>query len=119
MAAQVLEGLGPAFGSMGSEAVDRVLAGIGKRRRVVFEVYDGPAIMDFIARGLGVALAPASSAASRPDVRAIPLVDPAPTWTFGGVVSCHHASSAARALSPSCRSSAPQVKVLTAGEPGL
>jgi DNA-binding transcriptional LysR family regulator len=90
--------VGPVPGAIGLEAVDRVFAGVGKRRRVTFEVNDVSAILDFVAHGLGVALLPESVAASQPDVRAIRLVGPAVTWTFAAVVSRDRATPAARAF---------------------
>ena len=65
--------VGPPQGSTGYEAVDRVLAGTGKERRVIFEAVDVLTILDFVAHGLGFTLLPEYLATSRPDLRAIPL----------------------------------------------
>jgi DNA-binding transcriptional LysR family regulator len=90
--------VGPLPGSAGYEVVDRVFVGLGKRRRVAFEVHETLAIVDFVARGLGVALVPEFVAASRPDLRAIPVADPAVTWTLAAIADRHHATLATRAL---------------------
>jgi DNA-binding transcriptional LysR family regulator len=90
--------VGPLPGTTGLEAMDRAFAGIGKRRRVSFEVNDISAILDFVAHGLGVAFVPESPAASQPDVRAIRLVDPTMTWTFAAIAHRYHATPAARAF---------------------
>jgi len=36
--------------------------------------------------------------ASRPDLRAIPVADPAVTWTLAAIADRHHATPATRAL---------------------
>jgi DNA-binding transcriptional LysR family regulator len=71
---------------------------MGKRRRVTFEVYDTSTIVDFVAHGLGVALATEFAAASRPDLRAIPLADVDMTWTFAVIVHRRHATPVAQAF---------------------
>src|SRR5262249_49789293 len=65
--------VGPPQGSTGYETVDRALAATGKQRRVSFEAVDVLTILDFVAHGLGFTLLPQYLAASRPDLRAIPL----------------------------------------------
>ncbi len=99
-------------GSTGYEALDQVFAGTGKRRRVPFEVNDLLTILDFVAHGQGVTLIQESLAASRPDLRAIPLAGQPMIWTLAAIVSRDHATPAARMtpFSPSFRSSALQVK---------
>src|SRR5262249_56785475 len=82
----------------GYEAVDRALAGTGKERRVSFEAVDVFTILDFVAHGLGFTLLPEYVAASRPDLRAIPLADPDMTWTLAAIMSRHQATPAGRAL---------------------
>jgi DNA-binding transcriptional LysR family regulator len=89
--------VGPLPGWTGYEAVDRVFARAGKRRRVTFEVNDVSTFLDFVAHGLGVTLAVESVVAIRPDLRAIPLADPAMTWTLAAIVH-RHATPAARAF---------------------
>src|SRR5262249_13975272 len=81
-------------GSTGYEAVDRVLAGTGKERRVSFEAVDVLTILDFVAHGLGFTLLPEYLATSRPDLRAIPLADPDMTWTLAAIMSRHQATPA-------------------------
>jgi DNA-binding transcriptional LysR family regulator len=90
--------IGPLPGHVGVEMLDRAIAAQGQRRRVSFEVNDVSAILDFVACGLGVALVPQSSAASRTDVRAVDLVEPTVTWTLGAVVNRHQTTPAARAF---------------------
>lgn len=90
--------VGPPKGSTGYEVVDQVFTTSGQRRRVPFEVNESLAILDFVAHGLGVALLQASLAISRPDLCAIPLADPAMTWTLGAIVHRHHATQAAQAF---------------------
>jgi len=89
--------VGPLPGWTGYEAVDRVFARAGKRRRVTFEVNDVSTFLDFVAHGLGVTLAVESVVAIRPDLRAIPLAGPAMTWTLAAIVH-RHATPAARAF---------------------
>jgi DNA-binding transcriptional LysR family regulator len=93
-----LDFVGPLPGWTALEAVDRIFAAAGQRRRVVFEVNDILTTLDFVAYGLGVTLAVESAAAIRPDLRAIPLADPAMTWTLAAVAHRHHATPAARAF---------------------
>jgi DNA-binding transcriptional LysR family regulator len=90
--------VGPPQGSTGYEAVDRVLAGTGKQRRVIFEAVDVLTILDFVAHGLGFTLLPQYLATSRPDLRAIPLAGPDMTWTLAAITSRHQATPAGRAF---------------------
>jgi DNA-binding transcriptional LysR family regulator len=90
--------VGPPQGSTGYEPVDRVLAGTGKQRRVIFEAVDVLTILDFVAHGLGFTLLPEYLATSRPDLRAIPLADPDMTWTLAAIMSRRQATPAARAF---------------------
>ena len=90
--------VGPPQGSTGYEAVDRVLAGTGKERRVRFEAVDVLTILDFVAHGLGFTLLPEYLATSRPDLRAIPLAGPDMTWTLAATMSRHQATPAGRAF---------------------
>jgi DNA-binding transcriptional LysR family regulator len=90
--------VGPPQGSTGYEAVDRVLAGTGKQRRVIFEAVDVLTILDFVAHGLGFTLLPEYLATSRPDLRAIPLAGPDMTWTLAAIMSRHQATPAGRAF---------------------
>jgi DNA-binding transcriptional LysR family regulator len=90
--------VGPPQGSTGYEAVDQVLAGTGKERRVRFEAVDVLTILDFVAHGLGFTLLPEYLATSRPDLRAIPLADPDMTWTLAAIMSRHQATPAGRAF---------------------
>jgi DNA-binding transcriptional LysR family regulator len=90
--------VGPPPGSTGYEAVDRVLAGTGKERRVIFEAVDVLTILDFVAHGLGFTLLPEYLATSRPDLRAIPLAGPDMTWTLAAIMSRHQATPAGRAF---------------------
>lgn len=90
--------VGPPQGSTGYEAVDRVLAGTGAERRVIFEAVDVLTILDFVAHGLGFTLLPEYLATSRPDLRAIPLAGPEMTWTLAAIMSRHQATPAARAF---------------------
>jgi len=90
--------VGPPQGATGYEAVDRVLAGTGKQRRVSFEAVDVLTILDFVAHGLGFTLLPEYLATSRPDLRAIPLADSDMTWTLAAIMSRHQATPAARAF---------------------
>jgi DNA-binding transcriptional LysR family regulator len=88
----------PPKGSAGYEAIDQVFADAGKRPRVPFDLNDASSILDFVAHGLGVCLVLESVAASRPDLRAVPLAGPASTWTLAAVVHGNHATPAARAF---------------------
>ena len=90
--------VGPPKGSTGYEAVDRVLAGTGKERRVRFEAVDVLTILDFVAHGLGFTLLPEYLATSRPDLLAIPLAGPDMTWTLAAIMSRHQATPAGRAF---------------------
>jgi DNA-binding transcriptional LysR family regulator len=90
--------VGPPQGSTGYEAFDRVLAGTGKERRVIFEAVDVLTILDFVAHGLGFTLLPEYLATSRPDLRAIPLAGPDMTWTLAAIMSRHQATPAGRAF---------------------
>jgi DNA-binding transcriptional LysR family regulator len=90
--------IGPLPGWTGYEGIDRAFAGNGKRRRVAFEVNDVSTILDFVAHGLGITLAIESLAASRPDLRAIPLTGHTMTWTLAAIAHRHHVTPAARAL---------------------
>jgi len=90
--------VGPPKGSTGYEAVDRVLAGAGKERRVRFEAVDVLTTVDFVAHGLGFTLLPQYVATSRPDLRAIPLAGPDMTWTLAAIMSRHQATPAGRAF---------------------
>ena len=92
------EFVGAPPGSVSHEAVDRVLARAGRERRVPFEVNDILAILDFVAHGLGISLVQERLAASRPDLRAIPLADTDLTWTLAAIVHRHQATPAARAF---------------------
>jgi DNA-binding transcriptional LysR family regulator len=76
------------------EAVDRVFASAGKRRRVIFEVNDVLTALDFVAHGLRVTLAVEAVAACRPDLRAIPLAGQTMTWTLVAIAHRHHATPA-------------------------
>ena len=89
--------VGPLPGWTGYEAVDRVFARAGKRRRVTLEVNDVSTFLDFVAHALGVTLAVESVVAIRPDLRAIPLAGPAMIWTLAAIVH-RHATPAARAF---------------------
>jgi DNA-binding transcriptional LysR family regulator len=88
----------PPKGSAGYEALDRVFADAGKRPQGPFELNDAFSILDFVGHGFGVALVVGSVAASRPDLRAIPLAGPAMTWTLAAIAHRHHATPAARAF---------------------
>jgi DNA-binding transcriptional LysR family regulator/SAM-dependent methyltransferase len=90
--------VGPPNGSASYEAVDRVFTSAAHERRVPFEVNDTLTILDFVAHGLGVTLAPEYLATSRPDLRAIRLTNPDMTWTLAAIVHRHHATPAAQAF---------------------
>jgi DNA-binding transcriptional LysR family regulator len=90
--------VGPLPGWIGLQDVDGAFAAAGKRRRVISEVSDVSTILDFVAHGLGVTFAVAALVASRPDLRTIPLTDPAVDWTLAAIVSRHHVTPAARAF---------------------
>ena len=88
----------PPKGSAGCEAMYRVFADAGKQPQVPFELHDPADILDFVAHGLGVSLVLKSVAASRPDLRVIPLTAPAMTWTLAAIAHRGHATPAARAF---------------------
>lgn len=88
----------PPKGSAGYEAIEQVFADAGKRPRVPFDLNDAFSIVDFVAHGLGVSLVLESVAASRPDLRAIPLAGPVMTWTLAAIAHRNHATPAARAF---------------------
>lgn len=92
------EFVGAPKGSVSHEAMDQMFARAGRERHVPFEVNDIVALLDFVAHGLGISLVQEQLAASRPDLRAIPLAGTDLTWTLAAIVSRHRATPAARAL---------------------
>jgi DNA-binding transcriptional LysR family regulator len=97
LVAEPLIGL-PPKGSAGYEAIDQVLADTGRRPRVPFQLNDALSVLDFVAHGLGVTLVLESVAATRPDLRAVPIAGAAMTWTLAAIAHGQHATPAARAF---------------------
>jgi DNA-binding transcriptional LysR family regulator len=56
---------------------DRAFAAAGVPRTVSFELNDSAGVVEFVREGLGVAVLPASMAATAPEVRQIPIADAA------------------------------------------
>ncbi|WP_033289573.1 LysR family transcriptional regulator [Amycolatopsis jejuensis] len=68
-------------------AVDRAFAELGISRRVTIELADVRTIPDYVAAGLGVAIAPGTVPLAIPGTVALPLAKTTLTWPFSVVVS--------------------------------
>jgi DNA-binding transcriptional LysR family regulator len=78
---------------------DRAFTGLGRPRRVAFEMNDLDELLEIVGRGLGVALVPASVGTRGHRTRLVKLRQPAPIWKVGvAVQKGRPPSPAARAL---------------------
>ncbi|MCW2898338.1 MAG: hypothetical protein JWO67_603 [Streptosporangiaceae bacterium] len=79
----------------GRMTVDSAFATEGLQRRVMFEVGDGPMLLDLVAQGLGVAIVPTSLARRPAGVRYVPLRGARPVFRISAVTSRQGASNPA------------------------
>lgn len=84
-------------GSRGHDYLDRIFAAAGRPRTAPHEVHDVPTMLEFIDRGLGVALVVDGMTAGRPDLATVEISDGALDWTLAAVTPLA-ATPAARAF---------------------
>jgi DNA-binding transcriptional LysR family regulator len=78
-------------------ANDHAFGAANLERRVRFQVDRVSALLDLVAQGLGVAIAPQYFPSARENVRSVPLSDGIPVWTFCAV------TPTARLIPPNAR----------------
>ncbi|MBC6461756.1 LysR family transcriptional regulator [Actinomadura sp. HBU206391] len=97
LADETFIGFPPEWG--GRMTIDAAFAAAGLERRLMFEVGDGPLLLDLVAEGLGVALVPTSLARRPKGVRYVPLRGERPIFKITAVSSAQGGSNpAARVL---------------------
>jgi DNA-binding transcriptional LysR family regulator len=69
------------------KTLDAAFDAAGLRRQVMFEVGDGPMLLDLVAQNLGVAIVPTSMARRPHGVRYVPLRGPRPVYRISAVCS--------------------------------
>ncbi|WP_436534885.1 LysR family transcriptional regulator [Actinoplanes sp. HUAS TT8] len=72
-------------GSRGHDYLERIFAAAGMPRTAPHEVHDVPTMLEFVDRGLGVALVVDGMTASRPGLSTVAIDDDALTWTLAAV----------------------------------
>jgi DNA-binding transcriptional LysR family regulator len=93
------EFVGAPAGTLGADNLERIFDVAGSSPTVSFEVNDIDTLLDFVANGLGVTLVQETIARSRPELCAIPLLDPGLRWTLAVVTSSRErVAPAARAF---------------------
>ncbi|SHL83051.1 LysR family transcriptional regulator [Streptomyces yunnanensis] len=91
----------PGWGSR--TATDTAFQAAGLPRSVPFEVADYATAMGLIRHGLGIALMPTTAAARQTGLSAVPVTEPALTWTLSLATRAGHTSPAAMALAEEIR----------------
>jgi DNA-binding transcriptional LysR family regulator len=74
--------VGAPRGSVANDVLDRLFSATGADRHVPYEVNDVLVMMDFVERGLAVALAQPSLVRNRPTLRSIALQDSSLRWSL-------------------------------------
>ncbi|MBM2620844.1 LysR family transcriptional regulator [Actinoplanes sp. LDG1-06] len=72
-------------GSRGHDYLRHISAAACEATTVAHHVHDVPTMLDFVERGLGVALAVDGMLGDRPGLRGVPIADSALTWTLAAV----------------------------------
>lgn len=85
-------------GSRGHDYLRRIVATADLPGATPHEVADVPTMLDFVERGLGVALVVDRMITDRPALRAVPIDDSTLTWTLGAVTPSPTSSAALELL---------------------